>query len=44
MDSPTPTGSYRDAVESAPDLADLRIGYSPDFGDFCRLQVGLGNG
>jgi len=31
---PTPTGSYRDAVESAPDLADLRIGYSPDFGDF----------
>jgi len=34
MDSPTPTGSYRDAVESAPDLADLRIGYSPDFGDF----------
>lgn len=31
---PTPGSSYRDVAESDPDIADLRIGYSPDFGDF----------
>lgn len=31
---PEPNGSYREAAGAAPDISDLRIGYSPDFGDF----------
>ncbi|WP_280537508.1 amidase [Halopenitus sp. POP-27] len=31
---PEPTGSYQEAAREALDLSDLRIGYSPNFGDF----------
>lgn len=31
---PATTESYREAADAGSDLGDLRIGYSPDFGDF----------
>ena len=36
---PAPTGSYREAVDAGLGLGDLRVGYSPNFGDFVVSDV-----